>query len=885
MRPEYLRTNYRTNPLGLDGERPEFSWRLPAAHPGLRQSAFLVQVAPTKTFDEVVWDSGQTASSDPFGVRYDGARLASMTRYHWRVRFWDGAGNASDWSEPAWFETGMLDSSQWWARWIGTSAPPSKRDESVLYLRGSLPLQLEVVWARAYVSALGWYRLFVNGEDLTGNTLVPRWTPYDKIVEYQVYDVTRHLRVGGNVVAMAIGNGRFRGRLGLSNRRMVYGDRLAGLVQLEVKLADGSRSRFCTDETWFAGSGRITRSDPMFGEHVDFRIDDHNWLRAPEPPARFAPARTVSFGSRELVAEEVERVCEIGRLRSSVWRSPKGKQIVDFGQNFAGVARVRLSGREGGRVRLTFSELLTADGELDTTYNRVGRRKVWYQRDEVILNGTDVWFQPWFTIHGFRYIEVDGLERELRPEDVEGIVLSSALDQAGSFHSSDSRLDRLHKNALWSLRSNFVDTPTDCPSRERSGWTGDIQVFAPTAMTMVDAQAYLRRYLRNVAIEQLPDGKVPPLVPSEASQSSGGMPIFERWSASSVGWGDVALMLPWALYRYYGDKAILEQQYQSMRKWVDHLARQARRRGRGRWFSRSLGDLEQYIVANGYHRGEWLRPGEGLIRDQLKSILIPSAVVATAYFANSSRILAKIAELLGRRDDALRYAGQADKVAAAWRAAFVRADGRIGEDKQDDYVRALALDLLLPQQERSALDRLVELVEEADHHLGTGFLSTPMLLPVLADNGLSDVAFRLLLQTTAPSWLYQVERGATTMWETWEGHDRKGNGRGSHNHYALGAVVGWCQEGLAGLSPAEPGYRRLRIAPVIGGGLTSVAASVETPFGTAASSWKLEGGYVSLTVTVPPGSIGEVHPGDGRVEEVRSGTHTFRWSANATATP
>ncbi|MGW0712149.1 family 78 glycoside hydrolase catalytic domain [Streptomyces sp. NPDC002643] len=473
---------------------------------------------------------------------------------------------------------------------------------------------------------------------------------------------------------------RFRGRLGAFSRRAVYGDQLAGLVQVHLELADGTRAVLASDGTWQAGGGPILASDPMHGERVDLRVDDREWRTAPVAPAGFAPVRVMDRDT-VLVAEDVERVTEIRRLPAvSVRRSPSGKQIVDFGQNFAGVARIRLRGPAGTVVRLTHSEVLRPDGELDLDYVLTPGTKRWCQRDEVTLNGTDTWFQPWFTIHGFRYLEVDGLTADLPAEDVEAVVLSSALPEAGTFECSDERLNRLHANVEWSLRSNFTDTPTDCPTRERSGWTGDIQVFAPTATTFVDVQAYLRRYLHNLALEQHPDGTVPPFVPAESSAFSKGPSRLDRLTRTSAGWGDSAVLLPWTLYQYYGDQRVLERQYPAMTAWVEQLVRRARRhRSVLRRLRREhVGALERYLVDTGWHWGEWLRPGESFVTSMRDSLLRTRAVVATAYLEHSARRLADIAALIGREKDAERYGDLADTVRTAWRAAFLHADGRIG---------------------------------------------------------------------------------------------------------------------------------------------------------------------------------------------------------------
>jgi alpha-L-rhamnosidase len=616
----------------------------------------------------------------------------------------------------------------------------------------------------------------------------------------------------------------------------------------------------------------------MRGERADLRISSTDWLSGDAPPADFSQPVLLP-ADRALIGEAVERVREIERLAArEIRRSPSGQQIIDFGQNFAGVVRIRLRGEAGTVVRLGHSEVIGIDGEVDLKYHSELPGVRWSQTDEVTLAGEDIWWSPWFTIHGFRYVSVGGLGHELELADMEGIVLSSALESGGEFACSDERLNRLYRNVFWSLRSNFTDTPTDCPTRERAGWTGDIQLFAPTSAKLADVQAYLRRYLANLAIEQMPGGEVPIFIPSQVARPSGMSLVMMRYMAEAAGWGDAAVLLPWTLYQHYGDRAVLEAQYASMKGWVDCMARRAARKP-GLWRKpkqRRPAEIERYIVDSGFDFGEWLRPGtEGL--DKLFDGLKLGGVVATAYLAHSARILAQVAAILGRSDDEARYRDLAAKTRHAWRTVYIQPDGTIGTDRQDDYVRALAFDLLEPGERAAATARLVALIEAAGDHLGTGFLSTPMLLPVLADNGRMDVAWRLLLQTTNPSWLHQIERGATTVWETWEGYKANGAPDQSHNHYTFGAVANFLIERIVGLAPAEPGYRTITVQPGVSGPLTRAQGSVRTPYGLAAAQWQVEDGEVTLRLSLPPGTRAEVDRGDAGMLTVESGDHTLQW--------
>lgn len=760
--------------------------------------------------------------------------------------------------------------SAWTASWV-TGPQPARKQYPALYLWTEVRLRDVPARATAYVSSLGWHRFFANGYDLTGPALVPRWTPFDANVEYLSYDATDSLRAGANILAMAVGDGRFRGSLGYKSQRAVYGDRLAGLVQVEVEYPDGTSEVIASGPDWKAGRGPIQTSDPKLGEETDLRLPDP--CTATQAPSGFVPVELLTE-PRTLTPATVPPVTQVAELRPiAITRAPGGAQVIDFGQNFAGVVRLRLRGAVGRRVSITYSEVLKPNGELDLDYIRLTPFSRWCQRDWVTLGEGESAWQPWFTIHGFRYAAVAGLDQVLQAGDVTGIVLSSALEPTGEFHCSDERLNQLYRNISWSLRSNFTDTPTDCPTRERSGWTGDIQVFGHTASLFVDVHAYLRRYLDNLAIEQLPDGTIPVVIPAERSQFSGGdSPLLSR--RTSAGWGDAAVLLPWTLHRVYGDTEVVVRQFDSMKAWVDQGAERAFTSSRARRRRRDFDpELERYVLDTGFNFGEWLRPGESAITSAIDAQKT-SAVVATAYLEHSARLLSELAALIHREAESQHYLELADNVRRAWRYAFLRPDGRIGADRQDDYVRALAFGLLDDGERDAAAARLVHLIEDAGTHLGTGFLSTPMLLGVLTDTGHADVAWQLLLQTSSPSWLYQVEHGATTTWETWEGHNRKGRPKDSHNHYSFGAVAQFLVEHVAGLAPAEPAYRRLSIRPLIGGGLTEASARLRTPSGEASSSWTVLVDRIEYRVLVPPGATAEfLAQGDASPTELGPGEH------------
>lgn len=851
-----LRANAQHQPLTIDDPHPVLSWRVDGAR-DVERYEVVVERTSGATDSVLVWKHDVHERSSIQNVRYGGPSLESASSYRWRVCAYLKGDPYGVWSDWTVFETGMFSSADWTAEWV---ADASAVDHRPIHLTGRFDVPEHVVRTRAYVSALGWYRLFVDGTDLTGAALVPRFTPLDHEVEYQAYVLDDMALVGSIEVNMVVADGRYRGALGMHNRRDVYGDRLAGMVQVLFETATGERIWAGSNTSWTAQDGAITASDPKFGESVDFRLGSTG--HGGEASGRKVLAVE---HRRRLVGEATPQVRAVAELDPvSIEKRSDGSHIVDFGQNFAGVTRIRISAPSGATVTLQHAEDLDRHGNLDWAHlDREGAvdtsRPQRFQRDEMISDGTTRWFQPWFTIHGFRYVQVHGLD-DLEATDVVGVVLSSIDAPSGDFECSNDLVNGLWQNAFWSLQSNFTDVPTDCPTRERGGFTGDAMLFAPAATRLADVQTFMRRYLASVAIEQLPDGRVPMIAPAEYSNFSGGPTQKDDQVASSVGWGDVTTLLPWAMYESYADESILEAQYTSMRRWLSYL--------------------QDGGAREGFIWGEWVRPGEDTMTGLMRDITENRLNIGLAYFAFSARRLSEIAQVLGRNAEVAQYAEMSHNAVRDWRVAAVGEDGRIGTGLQDDYVRALAFDLLPEQDRDSAVQRLVELIEEAGDHLATGFLSTPMLLPVLARFGRADVAYRLLLQDTAPSWLGMVAAGATTILEHWSEPGPDGKREGSSNHYALGSVVEWLSSGVLGVTALAPGYRRVCIAPVLGGGLAHARGAVDTPYGLIKVSWTARNDELhELEVTLPHGVDGDIQLPDGGYKVVTSGLTRLTFGA------
>lgn len=848
------RFEHHREALGIGDAAPRLSWVVTSAPEGWQQTGHRLEQrdsAGTTT-------SASAPSGDSVLVAWPFAPLASRERREVRVqvvgRVPGGAEQtASEWSPWAPVEAGLLSSADWSARMVG----PADDAVAAPLLRGGFQVRdAPVRRARVYATAHGVYELEVNGVRVGDHELAPGWSAYESRLRYATHDVTALLVPGANAVGVRLADGWWRGHLGWDGRRALYGDQLGVLVQLEVEHTDGQRQVVGTDETWTAGSGAVLAGDLYDGEHFDARLEDPAWstaagLAGGRGGGGWAPVVLRDLDTAVLVAPDGPpvRVTEVLSVQEVI-TTPSGKTVLDFGQNLVGRLRLRVRGQAGDTVVLRHAEVLE-HGELATEPLRGAKAT-----DTYVLRGGELeeW-APRTTFHGFRYAEVTGWPGRLDPADVVAEVLHTDSERTGWFTASDARVDRLHQNAVWGWRGNTVDVPTDCPQRdERLGWTGDLQVFAPTATFLYDSAGFLGSWLKDLAAEQQRYQGTPMVVPAITTGHTGPM----------AGWADAATVVPWVLYQAHGDLGVLEQQFPSMVAWVEEVTAAA---GPDRLWSA------------GFQFGDWLDPTAPPGRPEAAKTY--PEIVATAYFARSAQIVADAAALLGREDDAARFAALAAQVRSAFHDEYVSRSGRLLSDSPTAYALALVFDLLETDDERRrAADRLAELVRGDQYRIATGFIGTPLVCDALSAHGHADVAYRLLLNTEAPSWLYAVEHGATTIWERWDSLLPDGtvnpSGMTSFNHYALGAVADWMHRVVAGLGAAAPGYRRLRIAPQPPRrGLTSASARLRTPYGEAASAWELADGQLHLTVTVPVGATAEVLLPSGATHEVGSGEHAF----------
>lgn len=701
-------------------------------------------------------------------------------------------------------------------------------------------------------NALGVVEAWVNGIPSSEDLLAPGWTSYEWRVRVAEHDVTD--AVGeSTVIALRLGNGWWRGWLGFTGQRAVYGDERAGWAELEIVFEDGHVQIIGTDESWRAASGEVLADDLYNGETIDARLRDDAWQHPGFDESTWDAVHVVDFDRGRLVAAASPPVRRLGeRAVERVWTSPSGKTLVDFGQNLVGFVRARVTGPEGTEIVLRHAEVIE-HAELGTRPLRRAEAT-----DRFILSGGDDVFEPTLTFHGFRYVEVTGWPGELDPAALTAVVVGSDIAPIGSFACSDPLLNQLHSNVVWGMKGNFLSVPTDCPQRdERLGWTGDLAVFAPTAAFLGDVEAFLADWLVDAELERqaTPEQTVPVVVPNVMKYLDTGFP---EPGATAI-WGDAAVWVPWALWQAYGHEQTLGAAYPLMTAHTRSVTAVLAADG---------------VWDTGFQFGDWLDP-DAPADDPGKS-KAPSDVVATASAFRTATLMAEAAAVLGAQADAAEFAALRDHIGEGFRARYVRG-GRIESDSATAYALAIVFGLLSDADLQAAGDRLAELVRAAGHRISTGFAGTPFVNDALTMTGHLDDAYALLLQRDAPSWLYAVTMGATTIWERWDSMLPDGSinpgEMTSFNHYAFGAVADWMHRTVGGLAPLEPGYRRILIAPQPGGGLTWAETSLETPHGRSAVRWDLDGSELRVEVAVPAGSEAVLRLPGRADESVGPGIH------------
>lgn len=883
-----LRVEYLERPIAIGTRHPRFSWLVDHT-----QDAYELEVSSAAG---IVWESGPVAGPETSLIEYAGESLLSDADYVWRVRSRAGT-TWTEWASSS-FGTALLDAGDWVAAWVepeqqdavverwsildwirggGPDSPPEARLRPPQLLRQSFTVREGLSRARLYASAKGVYSAFVNGERADDQVLAPGSDAYEHRISVQAYDVRDRLAEGDNVLAVALADGWWAGRLGLTGSSAQFGTCTSAIWQLHLAYEDGTREVVGSGGDTRSAAGPWAYADLFVGESIDRRAVSAGWDRPGFDDSGWTPVVEVARDHdvlRPFTGEPIRRVQELPAVE--VIETEEGA-IVDFGQVLVGRVRLRLhETTPGQRIVIEHTETLAADGSWFANIAGINKE----QTDVLIAAGGDDEWEPEFTFHGFRYARVSGLRAPLAAPDIVAVVLASDLEQTGSFTTSDARLDRLHQNVWWSQRGNFLSIPTDCPQREKVGWTGDIQAFVGAASNNAQVVPFLSRWLDNLRADQLPDGRIPIFSPrspfdAEAAERAHGVGSI----VAAAGWSDAIAIVPWVLYERFGDRRVLADNYDAMVRWIEYQESAAAAE-----LPESLAAVElsedrrraQALLYNtGLHFGDWLTPSTLENGPLHEAIMIAPTLtgeyLAPMFQANTLTLASRAAAVLGRDADAAALADRAADVRAAFAAEYVDDEGDLPVRLQGVYVLALAFGMVPEDRRARTAARLVELIRARGDRLDTGFLSTPHLLDVLCDHGYPEIARGLLWQSELPSWLYEVDHGATTIWEAWDAIAPDGSIRQmSFNHYAPGAVDDWLYRRVAGIRSTSPGYRTAVIEPDFDIGVDRVRAHVGTPFGPIAVEWERSDEGVEIVVDIPHG-VSAALIAHGRTVELGAG--------------
>ena len=865
-----LRVENQIEPFALGVPAPSFSWSMVSDRRAARQTAYRVTVSQA---GELLFDTDQIAEDTCLGIEYVGEPLRPLTEYTVRVEIWDNDGQYA--RADTRFTTARFDL-PWQAKWVEPEQEPTPREEMspdfsswvavrtepsdtadfrpAQYLRQTFAVRTGLKRALAFATAHGVYRLYVNGERPDAREFAPEATSYETFLQYQTYDVTDLVQPGENAVGAILADGWWAGRVGMLGLAGQYGGRTALLFELRLEYEDGAVETVVSDD-FKSATGPIAYSDIFVGERCDARRELRGWARPGYDDAAWTPVKAVDYGYDNLAAQYGAPVLAVREFTpAAILTTPKGDRVVDLGQTIAGRVRFTVDAPEGAEITLEHFEVLGPDGEV--FYNQGGSHKD--QIDRYVTRAGKQTYEPMFAYHGFRYVRVSGWPGELKPEMFTAVVLASAMEDIGRFACADPRLNRLQENIWWSQVSNTLAIPTDCPQRERAGWTGDISIFAPTMAFNRDCRAFLTRWLADCREAQLAEGQIPVVVPYWPGYRQ--MATLMQ-SATAAGWGDAIITVPWALYNAYGDVRALRENYAAMVKWMDYVEGRAEAglpEGHERFDEARLA-RQKYLWNTDFQYGDWLIPSLCKGGNAMEGMAKTGAVVASAYYAYDASLMAQIALVLEDLDGYRKYAILNQHISEAFIEEYIGPDGRLQADYQGLYVLCLAFDLVPDALRDRMVARLTEMIAANNGCLDTGFLSVPFLLDALAREHRRGEAFKLLFQTNCPSWLYEVEHGATTMWESWDAIQPDGTPSvTSFNHYAFGCVGDWMYREVAGLNAAMPGYKRIRFTPGIDSGLDWAEASHQTPYGETSIRWEKRGDGYWMKVVVPANTEADI---------------------------
>jgi alpha-L-rhamnosidase len=849
-----LLCEYKLNPIGIEVEKPRLSWQIITEQNNVKQTAYEIRVALTKAnltkAKQLLWTSQKTKSDQSAHVEYQGPALSSMQRAYWQVRIWDNKNNVSEWSEVAFWEMGLLKTAEWTADWI-TKTKDTQEEKSLpaQYYRKEFRATKKIKRATVYVTSLGLYQLFINGNKVGNDLFTPGYTSYHKRLQYQTYVVTEMLQQN-NTIGAIVGDGWYRGFLGWKGERSYYGKQLGLLVQLEIEYTDGKKETITTNNNWKTAYGPILESDIYNGEIYDAQLEMNGWSTNGFDDAKWVNAGLLDYTKEHLVSSPSPAVKAIETIKPiALITTPKGETVLDLGQNIVGWVRMKVQGEKGHQVTLQFAEVLDKEGNFFTTNLRAAKAT-----DTYILKGEGIEvFEPHFTFHGFRYVKVENYPEPITKDKITGVVIHSDIKPTGTFTCSDTLINKLQKNIQWSQKDNFLDIPTDCPQRdERVGWTGDAQAFSPTAAFNFDVAGFFTKWLRDLAADQFPNGAVPNVIPDMLKERGG---VIAKGGAT--GWADAAVIVPWTVYQAYGDERILEEQYASMKGWVDFMKKKA-------------GEDYLWNTPKYWHWGDWLAFNTD--KPDYAGSVTEKDLIATAYFYHSTNLLRQSALVIGKKEDAAAYQQLAKNIKSAFANEYITPNGRLVSHTQTAYALALSFDLIPTELIDKSAQYFAADVEKFGH-LTTGFLGTPLLCSTLSKIGRDDLAFMLLNRKEYPSWLYPVTQGATTIWERWDTQKPDGTiieGMNSFNHYAYGAIGEWIYSYVAGLSidPQSPGYKNTIFQPHPGGGLTNANAEFLSNYGLVKSFWTIKDRNFNYNIEIPANTTGTVILPNAKLSEV-----------------
>jgi len=861
--PAELRCEYLAEPRGIDEVNPRLSWILEVKDKtrGQKQTAYEILVSTSDKklgSDEAdLWNSGRVESAQSNQIEYDGRALTSRLRCYWKVRVWDRDGNVSPWSANASWTMGLLGKSDWAAKWIGGKPvvlTDDHRADSLARLMSPSPLLRKsfhsaepIVRGTMYVTALGLYEVKLNGQRVGDQALAPEWTDYDDRIQYQTYDVTSLMAKGENVISATLADGWYVGAVGCFNDLVVNRGRAYNsldrklLLQLEIETAGGRSIRIVSDEGWRVNAdGPVRSADIYLGETFDSRKELEGWERPGFNDSRWETAAVYPAPAAALVAQMNQPIRKTQELKPIALTEPSpGTYIFDMGQNMVGWCRMKFNEPEGKEITVRHGEMLAEDGKLYTENLRRAAQTVRFIADG---KGEQI-YEPRFSYFGFRYVEISGLGKRPLLDMVVGLEVTSDIAAAGEFECSSKDLNQLWKNILWTQWDNLIGIPTDCPQRdERLGWMADAQVFSQTAIYNSDMAAFFTKWVQDIRDAQHPDGRYPDVAPVPRY-----LPFF-----NAPAWADAGVIVPWRMYQNYEDVRILRKHYASAKRFIG--------------FVRSKNPNLIWTEAVGNMYGDWLN-GNTIVAEGYPKTggQVPHCIFNTMHFAQSAQILAEMAKVLGREDEALEYARLAAEVRSALIEHFVNKEGYIAGNTQAGYALALAFGLMPDELREKTFEHMLSCIADYDFRISTGFLSTVCMMNELARRGRADVAYQLLESHRFPSWLYQIDQGATTIWERWDGYVKgrgfQDPGMNSFNHYAIGSVGEWMYAHILGIQRDEkhPGFSEIVIAPKIGGTLTWAKGKYHSIFGDIVSEWKLDNGVLRFQVEVPPNTAAKIY--------------------------